>query len=256
MENNDEGCIIKDIYLGFKFAFSYFSILPIKFKTTDDLSQPNILRFMILFFPLVGLVISSITVLIYTTLDPSWYTALICSVLYMLLYGFLHTEAVADVADALYATHSGKDAYKVIKDPTIGAMGLLYTSSFLILKVASLTFILLNNLFLEFIAIAMISRLSIVFLISLNDFKSSFVNTLKNSFNNISLIITNIIYISIIIYLIDIKAISLILSTIIISFIFVSYLKNKLKFLNGDILGANLELNELIMLIILALYYI
>jgi len=182
LESNNEGCTINNIYLGFKFAFSYFSILPIKFKTTDNLSQDNVLKYMLIFFPLVGIVISGITILIYTTLTPSWYTAILCSILYMFLYGFIHTEAIADVTDALYATHSGKDPYKVIKDPTIGAMGLLYTVSFLILKIASLTFLFLNNLFLELIVITILSRLSILFIIHLNKFKSSFVNSLKSNF--------------------------------------------------------------------------
>ncbi len=245
---------MKDIYLGLKFALSYFSILPVKFKPTDDLSKTNILKNMILFFPFVGIVLSSVVVLIYTSLEPSWYTALLCSVLYMFFYGFLHTEAIADVADAIYASHSSKDAYKVIKDPTIGAMGLLYTTAFVILKIASLTFVLLHSLFFEFIVISTVSRLLVLFLIYIYNFKSTFVNALKKSFNLSNLLSVASIYTIISFILIGLKTILFVVFGVILSFIFIRYLKNRLGFLNGDVLGANLELSELIMLMILSLY--
>ncbi len=253
MENYDEGCTIKNIYLGFKFAFSYFSILPVKFNETDDLSNKYILKYMLFFFPLIGLVISTLTLLIYISLEPSWFTALLCAVLYMLLYGFLHTEAIADVSDALYASHSGKDAYKVIKEPTIGAMGLLYTTAFMILKIASLTFLFLNHLYLEFIVIAIFSRLSIVYIIYLNNFRSSFVSTLKNSLTKSILSISTLIYLSILFSLINVSFLYLGLVNIITSYLFIKYLQKRLGFLNGDVLGANLELVELVMIILLIL---
>ncbi len=34
-----------------------------------------------------------------------------------------------DVVDAIYAKLGGKDSYKVIKEPTVGAMGVLYAFS-------------------------------------------------------------------------------------------------------------------------------
>ena len=252
MVKDYEGCNIKDIYLGFKFSFSYFSILPISFNKSDDLSKQITLKYMLFFFPFVGLIISSLTVLLYISIEPSWLMAILCSTLYMLFYGFLHTEAIADVADALYASHSGKDAYNIIKEPTIGAMGLLYTVSFFILKIASLTFIFLNNLYFELIVITIFSRLSIVYIIYLNSFKSSFVSTLKNSFTKFTLIIATFIYLAIAFSLIDISFLYLGLITIFTSYLFIKYLRKKLGFLNGDVLGANLELNELIMLITIA----
>ena len=244
---------MKNIYLGLKFSFSYFSILPVSFKTTDDLSQQNVLKYMIIFLPFIGLVLSSICVIIYQFMTPSWYLALLCSSLYMILYGFLHTEAIADVADALYAQHSNKNSYDVIKDPTIGAMGLLYTTLFIILKIASLTYLFLHNLYLEIVVITILSRLSVLVAVYFYDFKSTFVNSIKHSLDKTSLIIFTVLYIFIIIVLIGLKSYLLIFLSLCISYLFISTTYKKLGFINGDVLGANLELNELIMFIVVAL---
>ena len=125
---------MRDLYLGLKLAFSYFTILPVQFNQDDDLSAKEVLGAMLLFFPLVGSVLGAVTVGIFTLLEPlSWFGAVISAVIYMMLYGFLHTEAVMDVADAIYASHSGKDAYKIIKEPIVGAMGVLWSVGFMLL---------------------------------------------------------------------------------------------------------------------------
>lgn len=124
---------MNNFILGFKFALSYFTILPVKFKEDDDLSKKEILSFMLFSLPLLGLILGFITLVLYHLLaDLSWFGATICAVSYMILYGFIHTEAIIDVVDAIYAKHSGKDAYEVIKEPTIGAMGVLYAFAFLL----------------------------------------------------------------------------------------------------------------------------
>jgi len=236
---------MSDIYLGIKFAFSYFTILPIKFNTDDDLSKPDILKYMILSLPLVGIILPLIVISIYLLLPDTWIFAILCSVLYMILYGFIHTEAIADVVDALYASHSGKDGFKVIKEPTIGAMGMLYSVSFLILKVVSLAYILKYEMFYEFIAISILSRVSILFVIYFYEFKSSFVNSLKKSFRFKSLKNVTFLYGIVILFLVKFSFFLKIIGVVIFTIVVINSIKNRLKFLNGDVLGMILELNEL-----------
>ncbi|WP_299804308.1 adenosylcobinamide-GDP ribazoletransferase, partial [Sulfuricurvum sp. RIFOXYD2_FULL_44_160] len=143
------------VYLGVKFALSYFTLLPIRFRTDDDLSHPRVLKAMLLTLPFVGALLASLSIGIFMALESlGWLGALIAAVAYMVLYGFIHTEAVIDVADALYAAHSGKDPYDIIKDPTVGAMGVLYGVSFTLLKIAALSTLLMHHLFLPFVVIA------------------------------------------------------------------------------------------------------
>ncbi len=245
---------MKNIYLGLKFSFSYFSIFPIRFKQTDDLNNQDILKYAILFFPFVGFILACFIVLIYQTLNPSIYLALICSIIYMVLYGFLHTEAIADVVDAIYAAHSGKDPYEVIKEPTVGAMGLLYTTSFVILKIASLCYILYMQLFAEFIVFAVLSRVMILLIIKLNNFKSSFVNIIKSNLTKIDITIAVITYLLLCYFIINTNIFSFLLISLIFSYLLIKTINTKIGFLNGDILGFNLELNELLLMIIILLY--
>ncbi len=75
----------------------------------------------------------------------------------MMMYGFIHTEAIIDVVDAIYARHSGKDAYDVIKESTVGAMGVLYAVGFMLLKIAGIIYLLIHSMFSEFISILIIT---------------------------------------------------------------------------------------------------
>ena len=111
---------MSNIILGLKFVFSYFSILPVKFKKDDDVTKKEVLNYTVFFLPLVGLVLGTLIISLFSLLDSiPILAAIIASCVYFILYGFLHTEAILDVVDAIYARHSGKDAYKIIKEPTV-----------------------------------------------------------------------------------------------------------------------------------------
>ncbi len=243
--------------LGLKFVFSYFTILPISFKKDDDLSSKDVLNSMIFFLPFMGFVLGCIVIFLYGFLENlDWLGALICACIYMILYGFIHTEAILDVVDAIYAKHSGKDAYKVIKDPTVGAMGVLFATVFVVLKLSSITFLLLNNLFFEFISILIISRLMLIYLIYFNTFKSSFVNCLKDSISFNSLLFSSVFSLIMIFVLIGIKVFMLLFCGFLLAFLISRFIKKNVGFLNGDALGTALELSEIILFIIISILWL
>lgn len=237
--------------LGLKFAFSYFTILPMSFKEDDDLSSKNVLNSMLFFLPFLGFILGVIVIFVYGFLaNMSWLGALICAALYMILYGFIHTEAILDVTDAIYAKHSGKDAFKVIKDPTVGAMGVLYATVFIVLKLASITYLLLNNLFFEFISVLIISRLMLNYMIYFNTFKSSFVDQLKSAISFNCLLFSSLFSFIMIFILIGIKVGMIVISAFLLSFLISRFIKKNVGFLNGDGLGTILELTELFLFLI------
>jgi len=248
--------MFKNLYLGIKFSFSYFSILPLKFKSTDNLSTPPILNVMLLSLPLVGFVLGYLTVSLFLLLSKlGWYGAIFSAIFYMISYGFLHTEAVIDVFDAMYASHGGKDAYKIIKEPTVGAVGVLYGVVFVLLKTAGIVMLFTNNLLLEFIAILVISRLSLLTLIVLHDFKSSFLTQLKEALDPWFLALLFILITITGSLFLKSFLIWLIIGTILgfsISLFFVS----KLKFANGDVLGVTLESVEILMFLVVAIFMV
>ena len=241
--------MLKNIYLGLKFSFSYFSILPIFFKTTDDLSKKEVLGSMLFFFPFVGLVLGLGTIVLYSFLDHlAWYGALFSALTYITLYGFLHTEAVIDVADAIYASHSGKDAYSIIKEPTVGAMGILYATASILLKVAGIVYLFTHGFFMEFVAILIISRLSLLLLFRVHSFRSTFATQLKNALTNPYLLSSFFIFItigSLLIY----QFIFLLIIGLILALLLSFYIKSKLGFVNGDVLGATLEGVEILLFV-------
>lgn len=241
---------MNNFILGFKFALSYFTILPVKFKEEDDLSKKEILSFMLFSLPLLGLILGVITLGLYYFLDDlSWFGAVICAVFYMILYGFIHTEAIIDVADAIYAKHSGKDAYEVIKEPTIGAMGVLYAFGFFTLKIAGIVYLFLNDYLLEFVSIIIISRLMLLFVIKNFEFKSSFVNQLKESLSTSIFFTALIVFTFANIILIGFKAITLTVLAFVFSYFITLFIKKNVGFLNGDALGTILELSEILLVI-------
>jgi len=248
--------MFKNLYLGIKFSFSYFSILPIKFKSTDNLSNPHILNVMLLSLPLVGYLLGLATITLFLLLSSlGWYGAIFSAIFYMILYGFLHTEAIIDIFDAIYASHGGKDAYEIIKEPTVGAVGVLYGVAFLLLKVAGIVFLLIHALFAEFIAVLVISRLSLLTLLVLHDFKSSFVTQLKEALDYWFLALIFLLITIIGSFYLNSFLIWLIIGTI-MGFSISIFFANKLKFVNGDVLGATLEGVEILLFLVVAIFMI
>ncbi|NEW60651.1 adenosylcobinamide-GDP ribazoletransferase, partial [Sulfurovum sp. bin170] len=241
---------MRNLYLGFKFSFSYFTILPIKFRSKDDLSKKEVLNHMLLTLPFVGFILGLLTVVLFTFLAKlGWYGAIISAVAYMMMYGFIHTEAVVDVYDAMYASHSGKDAFEIIKEPTVGALGVLYAVGFVLMKVAGIVVLLTHNLLAEFVAVLIISRLSLLTQIILHDFKSSFVTGLKESLDYWYLMPLFLIFTTIGSYL-TLYFILYLLVGIVMGFVISIFFASKLKFVNGDVLGATLEGVEILLFLL------
>jgi len=246
---------MKEFYLGFKFAFSYFSVLPIKFKKSDNLATKRVLASMLFFLPFVGLILGLTTVILFESISHlGGYASIISSVLYMMLYGFIHTEAVIDVVDALYASHSGKDAYAIIKEPTVGAMGVLYAIGFMLLKVAGSVYLFNHLKLMEFVAVLVVSRLSLLMLFKIHTFKSSFATHLKESLSFKYLLSSFTLFI-IIGSLLTTQFILLLFMALLLSYLISLWIQAQINFINGDVLGTVLESVEILLFFIVALMF-
>jgi len=239
---------MSNITLALKFVFSYFSILPVSFKKDDDVTKKEVLNYTVFFLPLVGLVLGTISISIFSLLDsiPSL-AAIIASCVYFILYGFLHTEAILDVVDAIYAKHSGKDPYKIIKEPTVGAIGVLYSVIFVVLKIAGFSFLLYHGYLFEFLSIIIIARLCVQFTIYFSKFKSSFLTMMSDSFTP-KVFLSSIIIFSFIVFLLtNFNFLIFIPIAFLFTLIITSFIKKALGFLNGDVLGFLLESIEILL---------
>ena len=239
---------MSNIILGLKFVFSYFSVLPVSFKKDDDVSKKEVLNYTVFFLPFVGLILGIISIFIFYLLNSiPILAAVIASCVYFILYGFIHTEAIIDVIDAIYAKHSGKDAYKIIKEPTVGAIGVLYSLIFVVLKIVAFSYLLYYEYFLELIAILIISRLCVQFTIYFSKFRSSFVSTMADSFTPRSFLFSIIIFTFLIFLFTDFSFLIFIPLAFLFTMLITIFLKKSLGFLNGDVLGFILESIEILL---------
>lgn len=237
---------------GIFLSFSYFSVLPLgsNIKKMHKMTYDG----MLFGLPLVGLVIGLISAGLFLFLKgfmPLEYSAIVSACVYLVLYGFLHLEAVCDVVDAWYATLSGKDAYAIMKEPHVGAIGAIATFVLVLLKVSVVATLFYNGLAALVLAAIVFSRLGLAF--SLNWFKlhknSSFAQELKKSAKGKLLVVMLLAYMILVYFALDVSSVVLFAVVSIIAFtLILRILKGKFGFLNGDCLGFTLEVVELILL--------
>jgi adenosylcobinamide-GDP ribazoletransferase len=247
--------VIRDFFSGILFAISYFTIVPLKAKFIDSKA---FFRGILTSLPIIGAILYLIIYLAFNSLSntfPIDYLVIAVPILYFISYGFLHLEAICDITDGYFASLSNKNIYKILKEPYVGSIGVIATILFLILKISLISQILIDNISYLFLAL-ILSRVSTIYPLYFFDFhKNSYLaKSLKSSlgsFWTIFIIFLTLIPLSLLFNFLDILSIFVIS----ISFsIFLSfYIKEKLGFLNGDFLGFNIELNELL---ILHLFYI
>lgn len=237
-------------YLGLKLMFSYFTILPVAFSKKDDLTHPKVLASMLVFLPFAGIVLGGISLVIFTLLEPlQWFGAIVAAVAYMMFYGFLHTEAIMDVSDALYASHAGKDAFTIIKESTVGAMGVLWAGCMVLLKVSGIVYLLLHQAYGLYLSILIVSRLALLVLFYTQTFRSSFITKMQVGFTNIHFLSSFILFSLIALFLDGWHYLLLLIVGVCFSYILANTLKKKLGFINGDVLGTTLESTEILLLI-------
>jgi adenosylcobinamide-GDP ribazoletransferase len=203
---------------------------------------------MLFFLPLGGLVLGSLALGLYRLLFPlEWVAGVVAAVGYMMLYGFLHTEAVMDVADALYAKHGGKDPYAVIKEPTVGAMGVLWATGMMLIKVSAVILLLGYEAYGLFLAVPIISRLGLELLFLTQTFRSSFITTMQRGFGTGHFIGSVLLFSSVGTLLVGWHFLWLLAAGLGLSYLIATAIAGKLGFMNGDVLGTTLESTEILL---------
>lgn len=209
---------------------------------------------LLLAFPFVGFAIAFLSVLLFMVLKdfmPLVYCAILCACVYLVLYGFLHLEALSDVIDGYFASLSGKDVYEIMKEPHVGALGAIGTFVFVLLKVAVIAFLLMESKEEFFLASVIFSRLGLIFALFAFEFhkNSSFALQLKHVASFTLVAVAFSAYMLFSYFVLDVKWVLLFSFVTLFVVALVLYaLKKKFGFLNGDCLGASLEKTEWILL--------
>ena len=240
---------MKQILNAFYFALSYFSIIPVFVKNMEINNETY--KYTLVLLPLVGAILASLVIGLNLGLNEFFnplYSAFVCGIVYLALYGFIHTEAIIDVVDAWFASYSGKDAYKIMKESTIGAIGALYGVAFVLLKVGIITYVLYEKQYVLFFIVCIFSRLNLIYLLGYFKFSKDSFLSLSFEYGGIfKLKIIALIYV-IIAFLIGSNILFLFVISLLSFYFILKVLDNKFGFVNGDCLGFTLEHTELILL--------
>lgn len=240
------------------YAFRFLTILPIPWKQDEDLTK--VARSMI-YFPLVGLVIGSVLVLVEfllkTRISPLTNSTII-TFLWIFITGGLHLDGLSDLADGL----GGRDRehrLEIMKDSRIGAFGALSLILLIILKIVFIRELLLNKnssiivlpLLLAPVWARNMQLISIKFFRSAR--KDGMGSFFKNEMRNREWLIPLIISTALTIYLSSFYALILLLPFVLIMVLFALSISKKLEGLTGDCYGAICELSEVLFLFIFLL---
>lgn len=110
---------------GLILAFQFLTQLPVP-RISDV--EPQELARTAVWFPVVGLVIGvvlALAVLVGAGVN-AWIAALLGLLVWVAITGALHLDGLADVADALGASHAApKRFHEVLKDPHVGSFGVV-----------------------------------------------------------------------------------------------------------------------------------
>lgn len=241
-----------NIVNGFLQSFSFFSILPIRpKKVTPNKEFYNVMLFTM---PFVGLVLGFITVLIFGLLQNYFalpYAAFISAAVYLALYGFLHLEAVSDVIDAWYASLSGKDVTKVMKEPQVGAIGAIGTTVIVALKLAAITYLFINDNTSMFLAAIVLSRFAGIVGLGVFDFKKGgeFTVKLSESAGFGLIFLAAVFYLSFLAFPLAMSYVCTMTIFAVLFTLFVLYkLDKKFGFVNGDCIGFTIVVTEILLL--------
>jgi adenosylcobinamide-GDP ribazoletransferase len=121
-----------------RIAFGLMTTLP--FNLPDDWSAGDSGRASV-WYPLVGLVVGALTWLAWKAaalVFPPLAAGVIALVVWVALTGGLHLDGLADCCDGLFASVTKERRLEIMKDPHVGAFGVIGLVLVLLLKAAAL----------------------------------------------------------------------------------------------------------------------
>jgi adenosylcobinamide-GDP ribazoletransferase len=121
-----------------RIAFGLMTTLPVRLP--DDWSAGDSGRASV-WYPLVGLVVGAFTWLAWkgaTLIFPPLVAGIVTLIVWVLLTGGLHLDGLADCCDGLLASVSVERRLEIMKDPHVGAFGVIGLILVLLLKAAAL----------------------------------------------------------------------------------------------------------------------
>jgi len=233
-------------------ALSFLTILPV--------GKREIRRNSLIYFPVVGLLIGILLVLVNFFLtkffpfkvnlqgEPSSIANLSILLILILITGGLHIDGFADTVDGFFSGKNRDEILGIMDDPRIGTRAVVAVFFLLLFQ-----FLILEKLKFKYqplILMATISRSAMVLAILLAEpAKNQGVGRIFLEMKDYSVaLIAGLFTLGITIFFLQFKGVLLILITAILVYLMVKYSNKKIGGITGDVLGA---INEIIQLCVL-----
>ena len=235
----------------FLLALQFLTVIPLKIKESSEQKMAD----SVVYFPLIGLAIGLLLIVVNTLLSylnfPNLTLNVILVVTLIIVSGGMHLDGLSDTADAFLSGKPKEEMLNIMRDPHVGVMGVLSLASIIFLKIA-LLFSVNGSLRQEaLILMCVASRWSVVpqmffFPYARKEGKASaFIQgmTLK------TFIISTVIVILCASLVWGIKGLITLLAAVVFVYIIGKLASSKIGGITGDTLGATIELTEVITLL-------
>jgi adenosylcobinamide-GDP ribazoletransferase len=216
------------------------------------------------FAPVAGLIIGILLAVIYYYLSRAGlYILAVISVitLEIILTGGLHLDGLADTADGFFSYRPRERIIEIMKDPHVGTNGILALIIIILIKTSLLFSLGKINLPVYLVIMPVLSRMNIVWCAGLSRYAGNEKGMAKGMVERtgvrqviIATVITALIMISVLRPGYAIQAVLLMFITAGFASLFLLYSSKKIGGITGDVIGAVIELTEIIILISLVVF--
>lgn len=240
----------------FLMQLQFFTRIPIPFKLRFD---EKIFAKGIIFSPVIGLVIGIFTGIVYylVNMTEKQMPAVILAVAALVfITGGLHLDGLADTFDGIFSNRPKEKILEIMKDSRIGTNGTLSLIFIIIAKIGLLLSLNDNNIIEYLFIMPVISRMNIVWTSGISSYagKDGISAVIIKFTTHREIIIATAITVLLSAALIRFASILVIPAAILFAVLFTRYVQKKIGGITGDIIGAIIELTEIIILISLLVF--
>ena len=234
-------------------ALQFLTVLPIRIKSEI---QKTDFGASLLYFPLVGLIIglilSGINALLLILNFPPLAVNIILVVVLIAITGGMHLDGLSDTADAFLSGKPRDEMLAIMRDSHIGVMGVLSIASVILLKVGLLTSVAVPLKITALILSCVLSRWSSVLAIFLFPYarKDGKARVFTEGMNLKIFALSSIIVLVFAFAVWRTKGLVTLLIAAGCTYLIGKFSNRKIGGITGDILGATIELTEVIVLFV------
>lgn len=246
------------ILKNFLMSLQFLTIINIKNDTTIDKKS---FRKTVIFFPLIGLLIGILLVVtsrLSSAILPLSISDAVVLIVLILITGGLHVDGFADAIDGFAGGKDKNDILRIMKDSRIGTFGVVGIVMLLLTKYISIQSLQTDTKYLTLMTMPVLGRWSVLPMGLIFKYARAEGGTGKAFAESVKLkefITGTIITMTIILFTMKLKGILMLSAIFTATLIIGRYSDKKINGITGDVFGATIEVNELIIVILSLLLF-